>query len=771
LRTCVPWAGALTAARLVLLLCLPGSAAFGSGAYVRPLGEPTPLTSTFGEYRTGHFHGGLDFSTGGETGAKVFALASGYVWRMRVSGAGYGRALYIRMDDGRTAVYGHLRDFVPRIQAVAESVQEARGRYAMDCILGRDDLRVSAGELIAHSGDTGAGPAHLHVEIREGDRQMNPLLFGLGSSDSRPPRIRSIVLMPIGPRSTVDGRHEPLALGLRWDGSRLRYATEREPVVQGALAVASRLYDLADGKPNRLAPYGAALRLDGSTIYDVTFESVSLGSTREVELVYNYGYAMRGGGNVLNLFCARGRSTGMSENETPLRGVMSVDGSGSGAPGETALGVGVHTIEVEAWDYAGNRRTGRMRIVADNRPELKEAALDDTSGAVRVLACDPDGDEVTVVVEESRDGGVTWTEVRRGESTGCYAGSLRTGLQEGSRVLRVKAVDRWGAVSEAAYLGPGLLPYAHEPPTVEVRMRDGYAEVICELAQPTASAPQLWLVDGEAARPMRSLRLERTGLTGFRATVDLADSLGGRAAVMAVAHLEGGARAHLVPLNLTRVVGGEGRRTALPGGAELITSARSFSSDVFVMTEVGDSVPQVPSAGLLPAGVRYKLEPSTQYFNGTATLFLPFDNAREGSTKLGLYRRSGSRDWRWVGDATADGGRLIGGDILHFSEYAVMKDAEPPRIYRLRPRDGTRTRTSRPTLEVRVKDDGSGLDWESVYFTIDGERLITGWEAETNYAWARPPSGLGPGAHDVEFFAADRAGNQAVARASVIIVR
>jgi hypothetical protein len=528
----------VTAVCLVLILCLPASVALGSAAYVRPLGEPTPLTSTFGEYRSSHFHGGLDFSTGGETGAQVFALASGHVWRIRVSGAGYGKALYIGMNDGRTAVYGHLKEFVPRIQAVAESVQQAQGSYAIDYILAGDDLRVSAGELIAYSGDTGAGPAHLHVEVREGDRQVNPLLFGLGGHDSRPPRIGSIVLLPIGPRSTVDGRHEPLALGLRWDRARLRYTTSRTPIVQGEVAVASRLYDLADGKPNRLAPYGAELRLDGRAIYDVKFDSVSLGSTREVELVYNYGYAMRGGSNVLNLFRARGRTVGLSTDETALRGVMSVERSGEPGRGATAVGVGVHTVEVEAWDYAGNRRTGQMQVIGDNRPELAEAALDDTSGVVRARARDPDGDDVTVVVEESLDGGVVWSEVRRGESTGCYAGDLPVGQPVDSRILRVRAVDRWGAMSEPAYLGPGLVTYANGTPRIDVRMRDGYAEVLCEQEAPMASAPQMWLVNGDAKRLIRSIRLERTSLTGFRTAVDLADSLGRRAAVMVVTHLE-----------------------------------------------------------------------------------------------------------------------------------------------------------------------------------------------------------------------------------------
>ena len=44
----------------------------------------------FGEIRANHFHGGLDFKTGGAIGKPVRALADGYISRIRVThGSGY----------------------------------------------------------------------------------------------------------------------------------------------------------------------------------------------------------------------------------------------------------------------------------------------------------------------------------------------------------------------------------------------------------------------------------------------------------------------------------------------------------------------------------------------------------------------------------------------------------------------------------------------------------------------------------------------------------
>ena len=43
-----------------------------------PLDPPLRITGSFGELRGGHFHAGLDFSTGGTTGRPVYAAPVSY---------------------------------------------------------------------------------------------------------------------------------------------------------------------------------------------------------------------------------------------------------------------------------------------------------------------------------------------------------------------------------------------------------------------------------------------------------------------------------------------------------------------------------------------------------------------------------------------------------------------------------------------------------------------------------------------------------------------
>ena len=143
-----------------------------------PLDPPLRLTGTFGEYRGGHFHAGLDFSTGEEVGKPVYASLAGYVTRVRTSGVGYGRSLYIQADDGRLLVYGHLSAFDEPLASYVAGVQDSNGVYEQDLWLDAKRYHVTPGQRIGWSGRSGTGPPHLHFEIRRGDVAYNPLLAG-----------------------------------------------------------------------------------------------------------------------------------------------------------------------------------------------------------------------------------------------------------------------------------------------------------------------------------------------------------------------------------------------------------------------------------------------------------------------------------------------------------------------------------------------------------------------------------------------------------------
>ena len=67
--------------------------------YHWPMEAERALTSTFGEYRGGRLHAAIDLKTWGKEGFPVLAVSEGYIYRVRTSPWGYGRAVYVKLDD------------------------------------------------------------------------------------------------------------------------------------------------------------------------------------------------------------------------------------------------------------------------------------------------------------------------------------------------------------------------------------------------------------------------------------------------------------------------------------------------------------------------------------------------------------------------------------------------------------------------------------------------------------------------------------------------
>jgi hypothetical protein len=128
------------------------------------------FASSYGELRHDHFHGGIDFRTGGKVGDPIHSIKDGYVSRISVSTTGYGNGIYITHPDGTMSVYGHLLSFRSDIATRVLQEQYDKRSFAVNILLGPDDFPVKQGDIIGKVGNTGssAGP-HLHMEVRRDD--------------------------------------------------------------------------------------------------------------------------------------------------------------------------------------------------------------------------------------------------------------------------------------------------------------------------------------------------------------------------------------------------------------------------------------------------------------------------------------------------------------------------------------------------------------------------------------------------------------------------
>lgn len=337
-----------------------------------PVDVPVHLSSSFGEFRAGHLHAGLDIRSFGREGIPCRAVDGGYVSRLRASPFGYGKAVYLKLESGETVVYAHLAEFAEEIGERVEAAQRRTLRYETDIYLEPHELSLKKGQIVGYMGRTGAAAPHLHFEVRDAaDHPVNPLAVGWLLSDREPPEIRRLKCLPLSPESTVDGRCAPAVVQMRPTGPRA-FAAAETLRVSGSVGFGADIVDRAGTDSGKLAPFRVELEQDGERLAAMEMQSFSYDQTGEVELVYDMDEARGGGGHYILLFRRRGET--LSQREF-------VDGGVIRAEPRDGEDERVRTIVVRATDFAGNTSEARAVVVVGTGEADGAGAAEKAAGA------------------------------------------------------------------------------------------------------------------------------------------------------------------------------------------------------------------------------------------------------------------------------------------------------------------------------------------------------------------------------------------------------
>jgi len=283
---------------------------FGQNQYPKdffrsPLDIPLLLSGNFGELRPNHFHSGFDLKTQKKEGFPVYAVAEGYVSRIKISEYGYGKAIYITHPNGYTSVYGHLQSGFGDIEKYIKKEQYKAKSYEIDITLNPNDLFVKKGDVIAITGNTGGsdGP-HLHFEIRntQSEKIINPMFFGFDSliSDSKRPNITSLWVYPLDEDATVNQSKRPISvnLSLQDDGS---YLAEKV-AAKGKIGFGITATDFDDVSWNANGEFRVQTFLNGKADFGYQFDTFDFDETRFVNALIDYERYKKLGQRVQKLF-------------------------------------------------------------------------------------------------------------------------------------------------------------------------------------------------------------------------------------------------------------------------------------------------------------------------------------------------------------------------------------------------------------------------------------------------------------------------------------
>ena len=730
-------------------------ASAGAEDFPWPIELRQALSSTFGESRSTAFHAGIDVKTWGQTGYAVQALADGYVWRLRTSPWGYGRAVYHKLADGRILVYAHLERFAAKLRRPVERAQAASQRYSVDLRFAAGEIPVRRGEVIAWSGASGAGPPHLHVEVRDRHNvPLNPLLHGFQVEDTVAPTIERLALVPLDARSRIEGLYQSLPVGVQWQEAEAHYAAAGTYAVYGPVGVAVQLYDRADGAPNKLAPLRNALWVDGRQVFATVYDRIDYGDGHQVHLDRQVLAWPGGSGSFFNLHRLEGNRLKLYAGIEASNGVLHCGLAG----GNVLLPQGRHQVEVESADAAGNVSWARLQLLVDAPPAIVDSRLLEKEGELILEARFEDPDDGQVTVELAREvGSGSWQQVEE-RRLGTGAGLEGWKLDGGAERWRLSVRDGWGLETIQTWAVPGAAAKPTEPQlAVDFVYGADFAAVEITSDQMLVGPPGLRA--GEESIPVAQVALRR-----YQALIPLRKGRDPALVLVVEGRVPGGVGRWQGQLEQRLIEPATGGRWAMEEGpAALIFPPHSTYEPFFPQ---GHSFAIEINSHLLAASRGFTFEPVGMAFDRRLEIELGYGEGQARPELLGIYRQGRPGQWYFIGNQLDRVNRRVKATTRHLGSYALLVDDRPPRIGPTFPAAGDQWPEGRWRVWARIEDEGSGIGGEKgLVLELDGRRLIAEYDPDAGTLGAPLGEGvLGPGAHRLVIRVKDASGNEALER-------
>ena len=326
-----------------------------------PVDIPILLSGNFGEFRSNHFHAGIDIKTYGKTGFPVYAIADGWVRRIRTEPFGYGKVLYLDHFTGHTSVYAHLNNYNDSITDFLHLAQKVLKRNEVDISPNKLRIPVAKGDLIGFTGNTGSsGGPHLHFEVRTSDTEkpLNPLLLGFKVIDDVLPSINGVLIeyFTDSVRGKVCSTKRYYAKG---PASQRTVGSVVE--LSDYCGISVHALDYLSGSGNSCGVYKIDLVVDGRLHYSMQLDSLDFSVGRYINAHKNYEFFKKEKSSFHRCFSMPNNKLEIYNSE--LNGLVSFKDNKT------------HTVVIKVWDAAMNlsQLTFRAKVTKSKKASLSGA--------------------------------------------------------------------------------------------------------------------------------------------------------------------------------------------------------------------------------------------------------------------------------------------------------------------------------------------------------------------------------------------------------------
>ncbi|MBI1803800.1 MAG: M23 family metallopeptidase [Ignavibacteriae bacterium] len=711
------------------------SVALSPGSYIWPTDASTRITSSFAEYRSSHFHGGIDISTNGVKGYKVFAVNDGYVYRVRIQPNGYGKMLFIKQSDGYISTYAHLMGFNDEIAKLARHEQYRRGTYAIDLTLNEPEIRVKKGDVVAYTGDTGFGPPHLHFEIRDRDMNpVNPLLIGKYPIEDRvPPTFERVMVSPLSYNSTIDNSSSPKFFRRfpRTAGGR---TIPQKLIVHGKIGFGVSVHDRADGVWNRAGIHSLQFFLDDSLTYSMTLDRVLGDDPKQIYLHYDYPTILQGWGKFQKLYVETGTTLPIYNGKSEGSGIINTE----------MLSQGSHEYRIVCKDFVGNTTELHGSLLVNHSPKIAFLHVDDDDIVLK-------GNDLDLVskwyVYGRKFSNPNWSQhtlsaERMERDNDGVEIPINTKEYD---VLKIVAEMKWGSRTPPLFHFNRKPPESLRPVYIKTDIHNDYVRFTLTSTGMFTEEPKLIVHEGNI---QQHVEVEPVDLYKYTGAYTPSSMFAGSRTATAQVEINGKQATVSDEFEIYSIpVHNRGSFTINPLGLYFSYDSAAVYKPLYM---------QVSSDNDRQSKV-YVLEPQDQLLNRGIRISVPFDGDAP-SKHLGLYFRSNGG---WIFQtANPDSGRTTFSTTLRntLGELVVLHDDMQPRMGRLR----LTTRKGKLSLSFRYSDNLSGVDTDEIKMYIDDVLVIPEIDGEHRQVRFASDEPLAHGKHSLKISVKDRMKNETV---------